>query len=359
MVQILKDNQEDNTQERSLYDFLAAVYMLKVFFEADSNDDNGLEKYSAKICQPDFAPSHSERPFWTASHRNREDAIPAIVGLAGSRTDLLMDSFDFCRFDIAIIITGCLQRFEPCYGRAIARLKDNSTSALIQSLALRLLCPGQFLRNYFRTTLLHDAPLVCAGLLELHKNSTQLNDTVIQTSDKVCHLLPRGVLPEFLASLLEWRQSAHSVWLDDEALKLNWQQRPDGFPCVIELRPAPSIDPKAAAISLGLHIGLKALAVDPQILLQFSERKFLKQLALGAARLHRALLCLPKVGVGGERKEEWGEAVSWSEFSEIIRDTALPVCCCTAVSGASRPQPSRMRWVFTPCNIPSYRYQYP
>ncbi|MEG6258812.1 ATP-binding protein [Enterobacter bugandensis] len=346
MVQMLQDYPEENTHERALYEFLAAVSLLEEVLEPDSDDADDLDKFSAKIWQPDFSPSPSERPLWAASHRNWANAIPEVIASTGSRMALLMDSFDLCDFEMAVLMLGCLQRFEPRYGRAITKLKDNGTSALTQSLALRLLCPGQFLRNHYRAALLHDAPLVRAGLLELHKNSAQLNDPVIQTSDMVYHfLLGHDVLPESLTSLVQWRQLSHSVWLDDEVLIRNWRQGPDEFPSVIELRHAPSIDPEAAAVSLAQRMGLKALAVDPQILRQVSERKSLMQQALGAARLHRALLILPEADPASEKEEEGGESVSWNELSELIRGAALPVCCCIAASGTCRPLPSLTRWV--------------
>ncbi|BEM38643.1 ATPase [Serratia marcescens] len=348
MAQIAPDSDNGTiTNNESLSDFLTAVaqveYILQQacyrfqdtgefedFFTLEPNEETPL----VPVWEPDGAS-------WAAN-------IPEFTLSPGSRIAHLRQQFDFSNFELAVLILGCLYRLSPRGGNVFNLLQSGRHEQPGLSFALRLFCPGQLIRNAQRVCLLPAAPLIRYGLLELFPERN--GERAYQTSDMVYHyLLGFDTLPETLHDQLEWLIPHGEVELNTTTLIDCWYRERAHFPPLLELRVDVGMSGELAAAAIAQRMGMRALLLNPAVLSVTKDRTLLLRRAVGAAKLHSALLVLPETDA--HRGEERSPS-SWECLLPLLKDYPLPVCVLVSSSSSATPLPSLSRWVL-PVTLPA------
>ncbi|HEI8868275.1 TPA: ATP-binding protein [Serratia odorifera] len=350
MVQIYPvDDDGIRIEKEALYDFLAVVAQIEpVLQRACHARQHGDEPdiLSVLLAQ-DLDDEVAAAPRWARSSANWAECIPEFNITATGRIAQLMQQFDLTDVELAVVILGCLCRFEPHYGKVFSLLQLGNHPQPSLDLALRLFCPGQFIRNAQRACFLTGAPLLRYGLLELFPGRNE--ERCYQTSDMIYHyLLGYDTLPEALYGQLDWLIADGDIALDTTVLLHCWYQERDRFPAVLELRVAVGMSGDQAAASIAQRMGMCALRLKPDVLNNKKERLSLINQALGAAQLYSALLVLPEINISNG--EETSPS-SWEWIRPLLDYHSLPICTLVSSSSVGTPLSSLPRWVL-PVGLP-------
>lgn len=339
------------TDDEILYDFLAAVAQVELLLQWACHarqQESEPDILSALLAQ-EPEEENLLAPGWASRHANWADSIPAFDITATGRLAQVVQQFGLTDFELAVVILGCLCRFEPHYGKVFSLLQSASHTQPGVDLALRLFCPGQFLRNAQRACFLPDAPLMQYGLLEWLPRHKE--ERIYQTSDMIYHfLLGFDTLPEALQDRLSWLTAYDDRGLEMEttALLQSWFQERADFPALLELRVTAGISGEQAAAVIAQRMGMRALLLKPEVLDNAKEHAVLLKQAVGAALLYSALLVLPEIP---PRANEEGLALSWACLGPLLAKHPLPVCVLVSSSSSIIPLPLLSRWVL-PVTVP-------
>ncbi|PHM38153.1 putative vacuolar sorting ATPase [Xenorhabdus mauleonii] len=340
---------DKDTPEEALYEFLTVVAQIESLLERECNAQlHDEQNILSKLLTQKSDDNRLETSSQSFSYTNWDTRIPEFDVKQTGRIARLAQKFDLTDFELAVLILGCLPRFEPKYAELFSQLQPNSLPLLGLDLALRLFCTGQFIRNAQRASLLADAPLKRFGLLALsHKYK---GEQAYQTSSMVYHyFLGHDSLPEALYGTLSWLEPGHNIELDDTALLHCWHHEHHNFPALLELRVAAAMSGEQAAAVLGQRMGMRALLLQSSVLNNDKDLIPLLGQAISAARLHSALLVLQEISVQDNTESP---APSWDCIRSLLNDYPLPLCILIASSSPETPLPSLTRWIL-PVTLPS------
>jgi AAA+ superfamily predicted ATPase len=340
------------TENEGLYDFLAAVAQLELLLRRACHareHDSGSDSLSALLAQ-ESGEEPPPAPRWASHYANWANNIPTFDMAATGRMVQLVQQFGLTDFELAVVILGCLCRFESYYGKVFSLLQSGNHAQPGVEFALRLYCPGQFLRNAQRACFLPDAPLIRYGLLEWLVRRKE--ERIYQTSEMVYHyLLGFDSLPEALQDQLMWVKAHDDRELEMEtaALLHCWFQERACFPALLELRVDVGMSGEQAAAVIARRMGMRALLLKPEVLDNTKERTVLLNQVIGAALLHSALLILPEISPSAN---EEGPSPSWTCLGPFLAKHPLPVCALVSSSSPIAPLPQLSRWVL-PIEVPT------
>ncbi|MGP2966188.1 ATP-binding protein [Serratia marcescens] len=340
-----------DTDNEELYDFLAAVAQIEWLLQQACHArqrEGEADPVSALLAQEPGGEAPLA-PRWACRYANWAERIPAFDMAATGRMARLVQRFGLTDFELAVIILGCLCRFEPHYGKVLSLLQSGGHTQPGAEFALWLCCPGQFLRNAQRACFLADAPLVRYGLLEWLVGYKE--ERLYQTSEMIYHwLLGFDSLPAALQDRMAWlpANDDRELVLETTALLHCWHQERDCFPALLELRVAAGMSGEQAAALVARRMGMRALLLKPEVLDNATERTALLNQAIGAALLYSALLVLPEIP---PRSSEESSSPTWACLGPLLATHPLPVCALVSSSSPITPLPQLSRWV-VPVTMP-------
>ncbi|WP_017349800.1 ATP-binding protein [Pantoea sp. A4] len=328
--------------EDQLYTFLAAVAQVDAILLRHQQQYQ-FDPHS------DFYPPSSElenatraMPYWAGRSANWQSNIPQFDLPAESRMAQLVDQYQLSEFELAVLLLGCLNSFEPRYRQLFAQLPLQQNEGPSFGLVQALFCPGTFLRHAQRASLQADAPLQRDGLIELLPRRNAGEEQGYRTHEMVLDwLLGSESLPAALQGIARWVEDKHNDRSHQAAVsQLAFHQ---SLTPLLDIRSEAGTDREAYIAELARHFNSQALLVSwLQLLNAGRDAPLLLRQLFNFTRLTRSLLVLdlPPPKTAGEGGDSYSALVEQLEqiVEQQVRDgLPLPICTLSAAQLSQLP----------------------
>ncbi len=330
--------------------FLAVVALvdarLQGFYRA--HQSGGLPEFVAPAYMQEGGTGTA--PFWSTQVANWQHTVPEFSLEQHSRLAQLVERYQLTNFELAVVIVGCLNAFEPRYQQLFSALPFQRNGQPSLELMLAAFCEGAYARQAHEQSFSPHAPLLRYGLVALQPDRAS-GWRLFETPEWVrMWLLGEYRLPSALKGTVRWLISQP----DGASPDLDALPGLEMLPSLLEIRCAPGADSEASLGTLAQRMGTHALQVSWTHLLA-DERgapDTLDQL-LSIARLWGILLVF-NLEVSGESKEE-ADIRQQSLGDTLIQRVTLaglegmprPLCCLLAPDNERFPFPALSRLVVT------------
>lgn len=340
------------------------------FLAAVASVDMALQQFYRETqagLQPEFiAPAYfleeatGHLPFWSTQTANWQHYIPEFSQEQDSRLAQLAAYYQLTSFELAVVIVGCLNAFEPRYQQLFSALPFQRNGQPSLELVLAIFCQGTSARQACEQSFSVSAPLLRYGLIELQTEKVSAW-RLFETPDWVHQwLLGEYRLPSSLEGVTRWLAPQP----DGSSTDLDTLHRLEHFPPLLEVRCEPGADSEASLGTLAQQMGTRALQVSWSHLLA-DERRALKVLdqLLGIARLWGILLIL-NLEEPGEinddidiRRENLRETLTQRVTQAGLDRMSCPLFCLLPSGDAQFPFPALSRLTVN-LNAPDTRSRY-
>lgn len=337
------------TYDEDITAFLAAINQVDKVLQLFSTQ-NYSGQYQERLTSW-YSHNHSpdDTPLWGGQSMDWNNSTPEFDIDCGSRLGKLVNEYDLTDFEVAVLILGCLNTFEPHYRTLFEKLPLQERKMPTLALAQVLFLPGVFIRHAQQTSLRPDAPLIKYGLIELHPSNAPQEMQSYTTSEYVIRwLLGECYLPDKLQFIARWlTPSANESVPGDDVISCCRSQ--DDLQ-MIEVRYEEGAEGEIYVANLAQCLNSKALLVSWQQLI--SDRRSatdrLKQL-MCIARLYQCLIVFSldkDVMTSNDESDNDGWVQPRLEqqiYAFRTENDPLPVCCLLPASSQEMPFPKLTR----------------
>lgn len=291
--------------------------------------------------------SSSRTPFWAEQTPHWQHSIPEFSLVEHSRLAQLVEYYQLTNFELAVVIIGCLNAFEPRYQQLFSALPFQRNGMPTAELVLTLFCQGMHVRHAQRQCFSLTSPLVYNGLIEL-KPDKMTRYSVLETPDWVrLWLFDEWQLPQHLQHFTRWLDPQPDHDSSDLAAFIH---HPASQPPLLEARYELGAEEEAGLANLAQYLGARALWVSWSHLLS-DEREAVRTLRqlLDIARLWRVLLVFHLTEPVEREEADIRQGNLRASLDQIVTQAGmngfpLPICCLMAADIKLFPFPALNRW---------------
>lgn len=280
-----------------------------MFSEAEGADDDQLSHFLTAIAvidtelqrfgqlaQSDLLPDFTcteddlhtqagQSLFGTGQPGNWQSTVPEFDLDTESHVMQMVERYNLTDFELAVILIGCLNSFEPRYRQLFSSLPFHKAGMPTVEMVLTLFSPGPYVRHTQLQNLSPQAPLLYYGLIEVYPGQTADYTRYITPDWVLRWLLGEYILPGSLSRYARW------LWPQQNAEPLQQNVLASPLPSLLEIRYTSGADSESylSGVAQALHTSTLLVSWSQLLADERNAIKALEQL-LGIACLWEILL---------------------------------------------------------------------